>query len=249
MSIASEITRLYGVRDSIFTSITNKGVTVPSNSKLDDVPTLVGSIPSGGGTANAFTLDYVNPNQYCTFVNNPNCARPNATITPQYTLTNGYILDNLTLNGSNIQGSSFTMPSIDSIVGMVVHQVEPLILKFSTPEVGYGAFQIRNLQVNGSTPSILEAYYMSPYGTRNNFNDEDMSNLINGTPFLINITNQDAYIVMNAASTDVISFMGQLGYGGAIPAQILYGNQVIHSADLNMSYSEFITYVNLVPQS
>ena len=248
MSVASEITRLYGVRDNIFTSITNKGVTVPSNSKLADVPTLVGSIPSGG-TANAFTLDYVNPNQYCTFVNNPDCARPNATITPQYNLTNGYILDNLTLNGSNIQGSSFTMPSIDSVVGMVVHQVEPLILKFSTPEVGYGAFQIRNLQVNGSTPSILEAYYENQWGSRNDFSDDDMIDLIAGNPFLINITNQVAYIVMNAASTDVVSLMGQLGYGGAIPAQILYSNQVIHSADLNMGYGEFTTYVNLVPQS
>lgn len=248
MSVASEITRLYGVRDNIFTSITNKGVTVPSNSKLDDVPTLVGSIPSGG-TANAFTLDYVNPNQYCTFVNNPNCARPNALITPKYNLTNNYVLDNLTLNGSNIQGSSFTMPSIDSVVGMVVHQIEPLILKFSIPAEGYGGFYLMEFQVNNSSPSIIEAYYLrSDWGARRDFTDEEMSNLIAGNAVAIEFTYGDLYIVMNALPADVVSFKARLNYGGAVPAQITYGEQVIHSATLNMSYTP-TTYVNLVPQS
>lgn len=247
MSVASEITRLYGVRDNIFTSITNKGVTVPSNSKLADVPTLVGSIPAGG-TANAFTLDYTNPNQYCTFVNNPDCARPNALITPQYNLTNNYVLDNLTLNGSNIQGSSFTMPSIDSVVGMVVRQITPLILKFSIPAAGYGAFYLSGLQVNSSTPPIVEAYSIY-YGTRNDFSDEFISNLIAGNQVTIQLDSYgDTYIVMDASSADVISFVGSLMYGGAVPAQIIYGEQVIHSADLNMSYTP-TTYVNLVPQS
>lgn len=50
MSVTSEITRLYGVRSDIFTAITNKGVTVPSGSQLDDCPTLIGQI-SGGSPA------------------------------------------------------------------------------------------------------------------------------------------------------------------------------------------------------
>ena len=49
MSIASEIQRLQGVRTDIFDAITDKGVTVPSGSKLDDVPDLIAAITGGGG--------------------------------------------------------------------------------------------------------------------------------------------------------------------------------------------------------
>ena len=49
MSIASEITRLQGVKSDILTAIGNKGVTVPSGSALDDCPGLIGDIPTGGG--------------------------------------------------------------------------------------------------------------------------------------------------------------------------------------------------------
>lgn len=48
MSIASEITRLQGVKSDIITAIADKGVTVPSGSKLDDCPGLIADIPSGG---------------------------------------------------------------------------------------------------------------------------------------------------------------------------------------------------------
>lgn len=44
MSIASEITRLQGVKADIFTALANKGVTVPSGSALDDCPSLISSI-------------------------------------------------------------------------------------------------------------------------------------------------------------------------------------------------------------
>lgn len=49
MSIASEIQRLQGVRTNIFDAITNKGVTVPSGSKLADCPELISLISGGGG--------------------------------------------------------------------------------------------------------------------------------------------------------------------------------------------------------
>lgn len=155
MSIASEITRLYGVRSDIFTSISNKGVTVPSGSQLDDAPTLIDSISAGGG---AYTLDYTNPNQYCTFKSdNPNCARSGATITPTYQLTNSYVLDNLTLNGNNIQGSSFTMPATDSIVGMVVHQIEPIKLRIAFDT--WNQIRLYNLRYNGNEPTTLSGIY------------------------------------------------------------------------------------------
>lgn len=49
MSIASEIQRLSGVRSDIFTSITNKGVTVPPTATFSSCPSLIDSITGGGG--------------------------------------------------------------------------------------------------------------------------------------------------------------------------------------------------------
>lgn len=52
MSIASEITRLQGVKADILSAIADKGVEVPSDSMLDDCPSLIGSIAGGGGDNN-----------------------------------------------------------------------------------------------------------------------------------------------------------------------------------------------------
>lgn len=48
MSIASEITRLQGVKSNILNAIADKGVTVPANSALADCPNLINSISAGG---------------------------------------------------------------------------------------------------------------------------------------------------------------------------------------------------------
>lgn len=48
MSIASEIARLQGVKSDILQAISDKGVEVPSGSKLDDCPDLIASISGGG---------------------------------------------------------------------------------------------------------------------------------------------------------------------------------------------------------
>lgn len=49
MSISSEITRLYEVRGDVLQAIADKGVTVPSGSKLADCPGLIAAISGGGG--------------------------------------------------------------------------------------------------------------------------------------------------------------------------------------------------------
>ena len=49
MSIASEITRLQGVKTNILQAISDKGVEVPSGSMLADCPALIASISGGGG--------------------------------------------------------------------------------------------------------------------------------------------------------------------------------------------------------
>lgn len=49
MSIASEITRLQGVKADILRAISDKGVEVPVGSALGDCPALIASISGGGG--------------------------------------------------------------------------------------------------------------------------------------------------------------------------------------------------------
>jgi hypothetical protein len=49
MSIASEITRLQGVKADILQAIADKGVTVPADSTLADCPDLIASISTSGG--------------------------------------------------------------------------------------------------------------------------------------------------------------------------------------------------------
>ena len=48
MSISSEITRISNARTAIAESIANKGVTVPSGTKIDGMATLIDSIQTGG---------------------------------------------------------------------------------------------------------------------------------------------------------------------------------------------------------
>lgn len=155
MSVSSEITRLYGVRSDIFTSLTAKGVSVPASAVLDDVPDMIDSISAGGG---AYTIDYTNPNQYCQFkASNPDCARSGTIITPVYTLTNNYVLDNLTLNGNIIHSNLFTMPATDSTVGMVVHQIEPIKLRIEFDS--WNQIKLYNLRYNDSVPTLLSGIY------------------------------------------------------------------------------------------
>ena len=48
MSISSEITRISNAKTAISESIANKGVTVPSGTKIDGMATLIDSIQIGG---------------------------------------------------------------------------------------------------------------------------------------------------------------------------------------------------------
>lgn len=60
MSIASEITRLQGVKADILTAIAGKGVSVPSGAKLADCPELI-SLISGGGSFDADNIVNIVP--------------------------------------------------------------------------------------------------------------------------------------------------------------------------------------------
>ena len=58
MSIASEISRLQGVKSDILQAISDKGVTVPAGSTLADCPSLIASISGGGGGGGDIPEDY-----------------------------------------------------------------------------------------------------------------------------------------------------------------------------------------------
>ena len=61
MSVASEITRLNGAKADIIQAITDKGVTVPSSAKLDDMALLIASITGGGGSFEADNIVNIVP--------------------------------------------------------------------------------------------------------------------------------------------------------------------------------------------
>lgn len=50
MSIETEISRIQTATGDIKTAIAGKGVTVPAGSQINDLPALITSIPSGGGS-------------------------------------------------------------------------------------------------------------------------------------------------------------------------------------------------------
>ena len=51
MSIQSQIDRIIGFRDDSFDAVASKGVTVPANATIDDLPDLIMAIPTGSGSA------------------------------------------------------------------------------------------------------------------------------------------------------------------------------------------------------
>lgn len=62
MSIASEISRLQGVKADILDAISAKGVTVPAGSALDDCPGLIADISGGGSPSFEYGFKYGNLN-------------------------------------------------------------------------------------------------------------------------------------------------------------------------------------------
>lgn len=124
MSISSEITRISNAKTAISESIANKGVTVPSGTKIDGMATLIDSIQTGGAA--------VQPSKAVTVTSNGT-----TTITPdapydaikQVDLTvnvPGIEMCSLTINAS---GPSMGSPDVWYFDGEKVTQVAA----YSTP--------------------------------------------------------------------------------------------------------------------
>ena len=105
MSISSEITRISNAKTAIAESIANKGVTVPSGTKIDGMAALIDSIQTGGGGA-------VQPSKSLTVTSNGT-----TTITPDAPYDAIKQVD-LTVNVPGIEMCSLTIkaggPSIGS---------------------------------------------------------------------------------------------------------------------------------------
>lgn len=69
MSIQSEITRITGSRDQSFTALSNKGVTIPSGSSIDDLPGYIAALPEtikGSGVPTTSTAGLVGQHYFNT---------------------------------------------------------------------------------------------------------------------------------------------------------------------------------------
>ena len=96
MSISSEITRISNAKTAIAQSIANKGVTVPSGTKIDGMAALIDSIQTGGGggdTSETWVLnEYVDTSTKQTFV----CSFE----------SNGRTFSKLVIGGRKVPGSA-----------------------------------------------------------------------------------------------------------------------------------------------
>lgn len=161
MSIASEISRLQGVKSDILQAISDKGVTIPTGSALADCPTLIASITGGGGSVSIYTqmidsevgIKVVDENGYV-----------GATLTDYFphvgnTYYNNYaiVVDGADFSQSGLGRVTFITPGVADIggrtyrtvnIGGVTWLAENLDFKFSGCNIG-----------GSGTPSTPNAWY------------------------------------------------------------------------------------------
>lgn len=242
MSIASEITRLYGVRSDIFTAITNKGVQVPAGSQLDDAPTLIGNISGGGGGGSAYTIDYNSPTH--STISGPNCSRRNATINLSISLDNNWVLNNYIVNGNNIVGSSFTMPATDTIVSASISEVSPVILKLEWSGGSYQTIKIGRLtKNNGQTATLQYGYYVMGGGSPTNLSSNDLNNILNqsqwSSGYEIGMSGSAGYLILAFGGTDTRHAEWYTPYasGGTVTATLYQGETIFNSTTYTQDQS------------
>lgn len=139
MSIASEITRLYDAKGGIIQAITDKGVTVPSGAKLDDMAALIESISGGGATLSVKRVDSVQGN----FIVDDN-GYIGLRLNDYFPHDGGTFLDNYAVVVSGADFSSaglgqvtFLTPGVDSIGGRT----------YSTVNIGGKIWMTENLDL------------------------------------------------------------------------------------------------------
>ncbi len=172
MSIASEIQRLSGVRDDIFNSITNKGVTVPAGSTFSSCPSLIDQIEGGGGGT---VTSMINPTFTASgYVSGyrPFTATQKPVATPEYIFIPAH-------SGAAAQHQNqwFTLFLNDSDYESSIIRYQtyntPLYLIFS------GSVELSNPDYNlkNSTEALVSRIYLSNYFVGDNYNNNYNFNL------------------------------------------------------------------------
>jgi len=167
MSIATEITRLQNAKASIKTSIENKGVTVPSATKLDGYSTLIDSIQTGGGgisvddiaqnlqPSGAITLG----NSVTTIGNYAFAGKPITSITaPSVTSVSMYALQNTSI--SSITDSNFPSFGVSSDSPMAIRMSSLVSIKLTGEKItlnsGSGALRDNTSLVSAEFPNCAK---------------------------------------------------------------------------------------------
>ena len=195
MSIASEITRLQGVKADILHAISDKGVDVPVGSALGDCPDLIASISGGGGGVSPY-LKNIMPTTGVKVVDD-NGYIGGDFLGVYYPSTNYYNNFAVVIPGADYSGSGFgTVTFVDNTttiggrvyrtvtIGGVTWTAENLDYKFSGCGIG-----------GSGTPSTPNAWYYN--------NDEGLYG-IDGTRKCGLLYNWHAVKLLNDNRSDLI---------------------------------------------
>jgi len=178
MSIASEITRLQNAKASIKASIENKGVTVPSATKLDGYSTLIDSIQTGGGgisvddiaqnlqPSGAITLG----NSVTTIGNYAFAGKPITSITaPSVTSVQMYAMQNTSI--SSITDSNFPSLGVSVGYGILFRMSSLVSIKLTGEKIslsnGSGALRDNTSLVSAEFPNCAKNVGASNIGMGN----------------------------------------------------------------------------------
>lgn len=180
MSVQSEIDRIAGAKSDIATAIANKGVTVPSGTKLDGMAALIDSISGGGGGGSSkggfsVTFPAVGKDNYLDWSN----------------LNIAYILKT---DGTVLDITDYTVIAGKTIDGVVL---------FTAGNGGYYGLSFTfEGKVSRYTPSLATVFIENVCFT---FNDTTVKNTINPNIFMNQffIPNSDLTITsISAYNTD-----------------------------------------------
>jgi len=178
MSIATEITRLQNAKASIKTSIENKGVTVPSATKLDGYSTLIDSIQTGGGgisvddlaqnlqPSGAITLS----NSVTTIGNYAFAGKPiTSIIAPSVTSMQMYALQETSI--SSITDSNFPSLGVSVDYGILLRMSSLVSIKLTGEKMslgnGSGALRDNTSLVSAEFPNCAKNVSASLLGMGN----------------------------------------------------------------------------------
>lgn len=197
MSIASEITRLQGVKSDILQAISDKGVTVPVGSALDDCPDLITSI-SGGGSFGADNIVNIVPIDKMVVVDSNGYIGYDLTNYFQYRGSTYYYNYAILSPGDDFSNMglgqvTFYTPASDNIGGRV----------YNTVIIGGKEWMAENLDFKFSGCAIGQSGSSTTEPRANYYNDDEATYGVNGNKYGL-LYNYSAVEYLETNKTDLI---------------------------------------------